>query len=146
MDKAIQNFIEVKRLAVVGVSRDQKKFGNTIYKELKSRGFQVFAVNPSMKEIEGEPCYPDLASLKGKVDGVVICVQPAKAVEVVKDAAGAGIQNVWFQQGSDSPDALKAAQELGLNTVSKKCILMYAPPVHSYHKFHRTIIKLVGQL
>ncbi|RPJ43429.1 MAG: CoA-binding protein, partial [Chloroflexi bacterium] len=79
MDQAVQDFIQGKRLAVVGVSRSGKKFGNVISKELKERGYQVFIVHPQAQEIEGERCYPNLGSLKGQVDGVIVSVPPGQA-------------------------------------------------------------------
>jgi uncharacterized protein len=146
MDKTIQEFLQCKQIAVVGVSHNPNKFGASIYRELKSRGYQVFAVNPSLQEIAGEPCYPNLAALQGKVDGAVICIQPAKVAAVLQEAAQAGLQRIWLQQGSESPEALKTAAELGLNPVTKKCILMYAQPVQSFHRFHRFFVKLFGGL
>jgi predicted CoA-binding protein len=96
--------------------------------------------------IEGEVCYPSLGALSGKVEGVIVAVPPQQAVQVLREAAGAGIHNVWLQQQTESPEALELAQQLGLNVVSKKCILMYAPPVRSFHGFHRFFNKLIGQL
>jgi hypothetical protein len=146
MDETVQNFVQCKRIAVVGVSRDAKKFGNAIYTELKKRGYQVYAVNPSIQDLAGEPCYPGLEALRGKIDGAVICLQPAKITAVLQEAAQIGLHNIWLQQGSESPEVLKTARDLGLNPVSKKCILMYATPVQSFHNFHRFVMKLVGQL
>jgi len=80
------------------------------------------------------------------VDGVLMCVPPKRTVEVLREAAEAGIRNVWMQQGSESADAVRLGQELGLQVVSGKCILMYAPPVRSFHGFHRFVMKLIGQL
>jgi uncharacterized protein len=145
MDAAAKEFASYKRLAVVGVSRDEKKFGNLIYKELKQRGYQPFAVNPAVPEIGGDKCYPNLATLQGMVDGVIICIPPAKVPAVLQEAASAGLKNIWIQQGAGSPEADKVGQELGLKMVNGKCILMYAEPVGSFHGFHRFINKLVGQ-
>lgn len=146
MNQAINDFINGKRIAVVGVSRNAKKFGNAIYTELKQRGYQVFAVNPSINEIAGDPCYPNLKALQGKIDGVLVCVPSSKGETVLREAAELGLHNVWLQQGADSPKLIKLGSELGLNMVSRKCILMYAPPVRSFHKFHRAIAKLFSQL
>jgi predicted CoA-binding protein len=65
---------------------------------------------------------------------------------VLLQAAASNIQNVWLQQGAESPAALKTGKELGLSLVSGKCILMYAEPVQSFHKFHRVVAKIFGQL
>ena len=146
MDQAIQDFIQGKRLAVIGVSRSGKKFGNSIYTELKQRGYQVFIVHPEAKEIGGERCYPNLAALQGQIDGVVICVPPRQAEEAVREAAQAGVKKIWLQQGAESKDAVAVARELGVTPVAGKCILMYAQPVRSFHSWHRAFNKLVGQL
>jgi predicted CoA-binding protein len=146
MNQSIEDFIKGKRFALVGVSRSGKKFGNTILTELKARGYQVLVVHPEAKEIAGEPCYPDLASLRGKADGVVICVPSRQAEKALREAAAAGFKNIWIQQGAESSQVLAAANELGVTPVTGKCILMYAGPVKSFHGFHRAVVKLFGQL
>ena len=146
MDQAIETFIQGKRIAFVGVSRNPKKFGYSAYQELKARGYQVFPVNPAAQDIDGDRCYPSLEALNEKVDGVLVAVPPREAAKILREASRAGIRNVWLQQQSESPEALAAAEELGLSLISKKCILMYAPPVRSFHGLHRFFVKLVGQL
>ena len=70
MDATIKEFLQAKRLAVVGVSRSPQKFGTAVYTELKTRGFEVYGVNPHMETILGDKCYPSLGDLAGKIDGV----------------------------------------------------------------------------
>jgi uncharacterized protein len=146
MDPNIQEFLKGKRFAIVGVSRTGKKFGNSIYTELKARGFQVFVVHPEMEEFDGQACYKSLGELAGKVDGVIICVTPRQAEQALRDAAQAGIKSIWLQQGAQSTQVLATARELGVNPVVGKCILMYAPPVGSIHGWHRGFNRLIGQL
>lgn len=146
MKQAIDDFVKGKRVAVVGVSRSGKKFGNMVYTELKERGYEVFAVNPSVQEIDGEACYPHITALKDKVDGVFVCVSSEQAKAVLQEAAAMGLKNVWLQQGAETPELVKMGQDLGLNMVSGKCILMYAQPVRSFHAWHRAFAGLFGQL
>jgi len=100
MNPMIDNFISSKRIAVVGMSRTGKKFGNIVGKELKSKGYDIYPIHPDVQEIDGMACYPDLKSLEGKVDGVWISISPKKVPEVLKDAAGIGLKNIWLQQGA----------------------------------------------
>lgn len=146
MNQTIQDFIEGKRFAVVGASRSGKKFGNAVVTELKARGYPVFIVHPEAKEIGGEACYPNLAALAGKVDGVIVSVLPEKAEQVLAEAAQAGITKIWLQKGAESPAVLEKAKALGLDPVAGKCILMYIQPVRSFHRFHRGFAQLFGQL
>lgn len=110
MDQAIRDFIEGKRLALVGASRDEKKFGQMAYKELKARGYQVYAVNPAVDQIDGELCYPDLKPLRGKIDGVLVAVPSGQVLQILRQAAEFGVKNVWLQQQTESPEAISLGQ------------------------------------
>jgi predicted CoA-binding protein len=146
MNSIIEEFIQSKRLAVVGVSSSPQKFGNMLYKELKQRGYQVFAVHPKLEKTDGDRCYPNLTALQGTVDGVVINTKPERAVEVLREAGQIGLKRAWLQQGSGSVEAERVAKELGISIVTGKCILMYAQPVRSFHKVHRFFAKIFGGL
>ena len=146
MKQNIIDFVQAKRIAVIGVSRSGKKFGNSIYTEMKSRGYQMVIIHPQASEINGEPCYPNLGAVEGKIDGVLICVSPKQTPQALRDAVASGIKKIWIQQGADLPEAQALAKELDVNPVTGKCILMYAEPVTSMHKFHRTLARVFGQL
>lgn len=146
MNPLIDQFVASKRIAVVGMSRSGKKFGNMAAKELRAKGYEIFAVHPEAAEIDGFACSPNLQSLSGKVDGVWISVPPQKVSPVLKEAAEIGLKNIWLQQGAWSAEVQQTIDQLNLPVVSKKCIMMYAPPVKSVHKFHRTIVGIFGKL
>jgi len=55
---AIDDFLSQGRIAVVGASRSPRKFGNKVFRELQSRGYAVYPVNPRAEEVEGQKCYP----------------------------------------------------------------------------------------
>ena len=141
----VKEFLSCKKIAVVGVSRSGKKFGNSVFKELKSKGYEVYPVNPNADEIEGTKSYPDINALKGMIDGAVFVVPPAQTEKLVRDAASAGISRIWLQQGSESKDAIKFCNENGINAVYSECILMYAEPAAFFHRLHRGINKLTGK-
>lgn len=145
MNEEIKEFVNSKKIALLGASRSGKKFGNMVYDELKPKGYELYLVHPDAKEISGQECYPNLAALEGKAEAALICLPPARAKQAVQDAFDAGIKKIWLQQGSESADVLKLAKDLGVSTVSGKCIMMYAEPVSSIHGFHRFFAKLFGQ-
>lgn len=145
MNPLINDFIRLKRIAVIGMSRSGKKYGNYATKELVSKGYEIYPVHPEAEEIDGLKCYPDLRSLNGKVEGVWISIPPQKVNAVLEEAAEIGIRNIWLQQGAWSKDVQQTIDRLNLPVVSKKCILMYAQP-KSFHKFHRTIKSIFGGL
>jgi uncharacterized protein len=143
---AVNDFIGQESLAVVGVSRQPKKFGTYAYNELKKRGYRVFAVNPQAESIEGDRCYPRLTALPEPVGGVVVVVPPNQTEQVVREAAAAGITRVWMQQGATSPEAVKFCEENGITEIHGECILMFAGKVESVHRFHRFVWKILGKL
>jgi predicted CoA-binding protein len=145
MEQKVQDFIQAKRLAVVGVSHNPQKFGSAIYTELKLRGYEVYGVNPTLDLINGDKCYASLSELAGNVDGVVVCLPPQQAAAVIREAATAGITKIWLQQGAQSLETSKVAREVGISPVEGKCILMYAGEVKSIHAFHKFFARLFGQ-
>lgn len=144
--ESVDNFLNCKNLAVVGVSRKSSKFGNVIYKELKKKGFNVYGVNSNMENIEGDKCYKNLHELEGKVDGIVNVVSKDQTSDIAKEANEIGIKNFWMQQGSESDEAIKYCQENGINEIHKECILMFADPVNSIHGVHKWLWKILGKL
>src|SRR5664279_4481507 len=55
---AAAEFLAHQRVAVTGVSRTPGSHGsNVVYRRLRERGYQVFAVNPNATEVEGDRAY-----------------------------------------------------------------------------------------
>jgi len=146
MNPLIDQFVSSKRIAIVGMSRSGKKFGNIAAQELMKKGYEIYPVHREADEIDGLACYPSLKSLNGKIDAVWISTSPKNVPELLEEASLIGLKNVWLQQGAWSKDVQKVIEQLNLPVVSNKCIMMYAPPVKSMHKFHRTIKGIFGQL
>jgi len=146
MSQSIDAFSQFRRLAVVGVSRARRKYGNYAYRELKARGLDVMAVHPEMTSVQGDACFKSLAELPRPVDGVLVCVRPEKVPEVLRQAAAAGIRRAWLQQGAESDAAAKLAAQLGIDLVQGECILMHASPVRGFHRLHRGLWRLLGRL
>jgi uncharacterized protein len=100
VDEAASAFLAKKRVAVTGVSRTPKTHGsNNVYRRLRDRGYEVFAVNPNSREVEGDRSYPDLKSIPGGVEAVVIGTQPEIGEDTMRECAELGIEHVWMHRG-----------------------------------------------
>src|SRR5262245_2324302 len=98
--EAASEFLSNKRIAVTGVSRHAQDHGsNTVYKRLRERGYEVFAVNPNAAQVEGDKCYHDLRSIPGGVDAVVIGTRPERAEATMRECAEMGIKHIWQPRG-----------------------------------------------
>lgn len=144
--KQIEEFFSSSQIAVIGVSRNKKKFGYMVYDALKKKSINVVAVNPLADSIDGSKCYKTVEELDEKVEAAVVLTKKPQTFDVVVQLINKGIKQIWIQQESDTPEALAFAQEKGVNLIYGKCIFMFANPVTGIHKFHRSILNLFGKL
>jgi predicted CoA-binding protein len=142
IDEAAEAFLANKRIAVTGVSRTPKSHGsNTVYQRLRQRGYQVFPVNPNASQVEGDACYPDLHSIPGGVDAVVIGTRPARAEAVMAECADLGIKHVWMHRGPGAGSVSAAATELGrahgITVIDGGCPCMFGATSDFGHRVMR---------
>jgi uncharacterized protein len=142
----VRDFVGQKTLAIVGMSRAPRSFSAYAAKELKKKGYRLFFVNPNSAEIQGGAYYPSVAALPERVGGALFLTPPTATEKAVREAAEAGVTRMWIQQGAESEEALAFCQEKSISVVSGHCILMFAEPVGSAHRFHRWLKGLFGGL
>ncbi len=140
----IDAFFTAPAFAVIGVSADRKKFGNTVFRNMRDAGLTVFPVHPTLDTVEGEACYLDVKDLPAEVTSVVTVVPPAQTERVVQGCVQRGVTSIWMQPGSSSAAAIEAARGAGLAVIDGQCILMFLEPVKSIHKVHRWVNRVVG--
>jgi predicted CoA-binding protein len=124
MQDLIEEFMAQKRFAVVGVSDNPEKYGNQIFKNLRRRGYEVYPVNPRLKELEGVKCYPSLADIPVKVDVVDFVVPPGVTEMILKDCKKLGLDHIWLQPGAESEAAISYCQENNLKVVHDVCVML----------------------
>jgi len=142
----IDRFLEQRRLALAGASRGGSKFGNTVLRELRGKGYDIIPVHPEARQIDGVACRASLADLPEGVEGLVLVVPPAQTERLLREAAAHGIRRAWIQPGAESPAALEICREAGIEAVHGVCILMFAEPAGWIHRLHRGINRLTGRL
>lgn len=133
--RQIEEFLASEPIAMVGVSRNPKKFGFTAFRELKEKGMDIIPVNPFASTVHGVKVYPDINSLPDSVKGIIIVTKKDQTTGIVRQAKAKGIKQIWIQQMSDSKEALKELEDSDINYITGQCILMHYKP-HSIHKFH----------
>lgn len=146
---AAADFLAKERIAVTGVSRKPEGHGsNTVYRRLRDRGYEVFAVNPFADKVEGDPCYHDLKSIPGGVEAVVIGTRPEAAEATMRECAELGIGRVWMHRGpgpgSVSPEAADFGRRTGITVIDGGCPLMFGPTADFGHRCMKPILTLTG--
>ena len=120
-EEEILSFSQV--VAVVGLSSKTDRPSYEVASYLKEQGYRIIPVNPMEKEILGEICYPDLASIPEPVDVVDIFRRSEEVLLIVEEAIKIGAKAVWMQEGVVNGEAAARAREAGLLVIMDECML-----------------------
>lgn len=149
--QAADEFLAHDRIAVTGVSRSAEGHGsNAVYTRLRTLGFTVFAVNPNAQSVEGDTAYPDLASIPGGVDAVVIATSADHAAQTMQEIVDLGIRHAWmhrsFGAGSVDPEAARIGREAGVTVIEGGCPLMFGRAGDGGHRFMCRLLTWTGKV
>jgi uncharacterized protein len=147
--KQIQDFLAEKRLAIVGVSRDDKDYTRAVYNEFVKRGYDAVPINPLAVEIDGKPCLGRLIDIKPPVQAALFLIPSKTTDDMMQDCANSGIKKVWFRRklrhDEHSSNTLSFCQEHKVSVISGLCPLMFLPDTESFHRFHGFLLKVFGK-
>jgi predicted CoA-binding protein len=126
MSNIILDLLRKKDLsvAVVGATNDKTKFGNIIYKDLKSKGVNVVGINPRATTIDGDPCYKTIHQIKVRPDILNFVLPPKLGLEVIKEAVSLGYDNYWLQPGAESEEIIQFLKDNGKNYLAHACVMV----------------------
>jgi predicted CoA-binding protein len=143
--KSVSRFLSLGKYAVAGVSRDPKKFGQVVFRELRQKGMDVVPINPNADIIDGVKCFSSVSDLPSDVRGLILMTPKGETLTVAREAIAHGIKDLWVQQGAETKSTVDELKKEDINLISKECILMFWKP-NSVHSFHRFLKKIFGGL
>lgn len=139
LEKA-QAFLALRRIALVGLSREPKDFSRYLFDELVRRGYDVVPVNPALAEVAGRRSFARVSEIAPPVQGALLLTPGARSAEAVRDCIAAGVRSLWLHRGagagSATPEALAAAREAGVEPVTGICPFMALPGAGWFHRVH----------
>lgn len=145
----IRDFLALRRVALVGVSRDPRDFSRVLFREMCDRGYDMVPVNPAVAELESKRCFARVQEIEPRVKGALIMTAPRDTEHVVRDCTAAGIRLVWMHkgggQGSVSHDAVAFCYAEGMHLVEGYCPFMFFPHAPLFHRVHGFFLKLTGR-
>ena len=146
--EVIEDFLAQKRIAMAGISRDQKSFSAQLFDELCRRGYDVVPVNPNATEVNGRRCFARVQDIQPPVDAALLMTSPSATEEVVNDCIAAGIRRIWMYRatgnGAVSEAALARCSEHGVHVVPGECPYMFLSKTAWYHRIHGFVRKITG--
>jgi predicted CoA-binding protein len=143
--KSVARFLTLDKYAVAGVSRDPKKFGHVMFKELRQKGMDVVPVNPNAETIDGVKCYKSVSELPSDIRGLIFMTPKEETLSVAREAIAHGIKDLWIQQGAETKSTIAELEKEDINLIDRQCIMMFWKP-NSIHSFHRFLKKIFGGL
>ena len=124
MQDLVSEFMQQKRFAVIGATDNPKKYGNEIVKNLKNRGYEVYPVNPRLKEVEGLKAYAKLSDIPVRVDVVDFVVPPQVTEKILEECREIGLNRIWLQPGSESKKAIEYCRVNNMQVLHDICVMM----------------------
>lgn len=135
-----REFLRAKRIAFVGVSRDDKDFSRYVFREFTRRGYDCVPVNPSLSSADGRACFARIRDVWPPPEAALLMTPPARTEEVLRDCVAAGVRRIWLHRGGGpgaaSPEALAYCEAQGLDVVRDLCPFMALPGSGLPHRLH----------
>jgi predicted CoA-binding protein len=146
----IKEFLDNKRFAMLGVSRNPKEFSRMLYKDFLTRGYNVLPVNPLATEIDGRTCYAHISEIQPPVTAALLMTPKTGTLSLLKECVANGVSFVWFYGISGAkdvhPDALQFCQQHGIKHIAGYCPFMFLPSATWYHRLHGCVWKMLGKV
>jgi hypothetical protein len=124
MENLVKDFLKQKRFAIVGSFKNETKFAYKILINLTEKGYEVFPVNPHLREAEGRPCYKTISDIPYSVDVANIVTPPLVTESILKECLQKGIKRVWLQPGAESQAAIKFCYDNDMKVVHGICVML----------------------
>jgi len=122
-DDEIRNFLSLKKVAVIGISRSESKAAHFVPKYLSENGFDIIPVNPNSNEILSKKCYKEITDVEGDIDIVDVFRPSEDVLPFVRDAIKKNPKVIWLQEGIHNEEAENLAREHGIDVVFNRCML-----------------------
>ncbi len=116
---------EIKTVAIIGASKNRRKYGNIILRDLLVKGYTVVPVHPAQEEVEGIPVCRNLRQLPETTDLLVFVVPAFVGIEMTKEAISLGFHKLWFQPGAESGEIMRLVEGSdGISGRFHDCIML----------------------
>ena len=122
-DNEIRDILSLKRVVVIGMSKNSSKAAHYVPKYLSNNGFEITPVNPTADKILDKKCYNSVLDVDDSVDIVDIFRPSDDVLPFVKDAIKKKPKVIWLQEGIHNSEAEDLARKEGITVVFNRCML-----------------------
>ena len=122
-DEEITEILNLKKVAVIGMSKHEEKAAHFVPKYLSENGFEIIPINPNSDEILNKKCYKEINDIEDDIDIVDVFRPSEDVLPFVKDAIKKNPKVIWLQEGIHNVEAENLAREYGIDVVFNRCML-----------------------
>jgi len=146
----IHQFLDSRILTMVGVSRNPADFSRRLMRDMMARGYEVFPVNPALKEIEGRKCYAKTYEVPPEATTAMLMNRAELLPALAKDCAVAGVKSVWLLKSTGDratrQQAITILNENLIEVIDGLCPYLFLEDAGMPHSLHRSVARLFGML
>ena len=144
----VTKFMECKRVAFVGVSRNAQHFSRSLFREFAAKGYDPVPVNPQAVDIEGRKCFARVADIAPAVEAALLMTGASEAIDqTMRECEQARIRNIWiYKSVRDAGQHQRVVEDCrrgGSSVVEGQCPFMFLPQPGLVHRFHRGLMKIM---
>ena len=122
-DEQIKRILEMKNVAVIGMSRHSEKAAHFVPKYLHENGFNITPVNPTADEILEKKCFKEINDVYDEIDIVDIFRPSDQVLPIIKEAIKKNPKVIWLQEEIHNEEAEQLARDAGIDVVFNRCML-----------------------
>ena len=122
-DEEILEILKMKKVAVVGMSKNPDKAAHYVPKYLHEQGFNITPVNPTDDEILDKKCFKEITDVPDEIDIIDVFRPSNQVLPIIKDAIKKNPKVIWLQEGIHNEEAEKLARDAGIDVVYNRCML-----------------------
>lgn len=122
-DEEIRQILTLKKVAVIGMSKNSSKAAHYVPKYLADNGFDIIPVNPTASEILGKKCYDSVSEIDGEIEIIDIFRPSEQVLQFVEEAIKEKPKVIWLQEGIHNFEAEELARKEGIMVVFNRCML-----------------------
>ncbi len=122
-DEQIRDILSLKKVAVVGMSRDPSKAAHFVPSYLSDNGYDIIPVNPMAQEILGKRCHRDISEADDDIDIVNVFRPSDQVLPVVLEAIKKRPKVIWLQEGIHNQEAEEIAKKSGIKIIFNRCMM-----------------------
>jgi len=122
-DEQIRDILSLKKVVVIGMSKNSHKAAHFVPKYLSDNGYDIIPVNPTSKEIMGKKCYNSVSEINDEIEIVDIFRPSDQVLPFVQEAIKKKPKVIWLQEGIHNSVAEELARKEGIKVIFNRCML-----------------------